>query len=518
MLNKLYKQRFWLFFSTTLIMSAVYALSNMATLAIVGQFVSSDAMAAQSTVAPVTQVFAVVYFTFCVGGSTLASLAKGAKDPQKANLYFSIGFGATVVTALLVTVFGLLLFDLLANLLTGGNDELLELTKTYLLPVLICGPFFSICGGAPYLMRIDNQPKLAAVSLALPSLLFILLTYVFVAVFDFGIFGAGLAYGVSYFLGTAVFVYYLLLKARTLSFIKIRRQQFSKAFWGTFARGGSIGVATVLISVKMVTLNNVAQMAAGADGIKAYAVCNQCFFFFSIIISSTSQSTTPMLGEFIGKGERALARALMRYGWLVLLLLTGFIVLVMEFFPSFFVHIFGVTDPLEAEMASYALRVVAISYLGTAFAFMMVYYLQTIGKKAFALTVSITEGALVLLPVAYIFGSAWGFYAIWYAFWVGEIATLALCLVVSLLPKNRTQYGPLTMLPRVTELTSPRKRSWLHTHCHLWLYTHCHLWLYAEDPVGTARLDSRDKPKNDRVDKPESDRVDKPESDRRGKK
>jgi Na+-driven multidrug efflux pump len=190
-------------------------------------------------------------------------------------------------------------------------------------------------------------------------------------------------------------------------------------------------VSAALISLKLIFMNYIVSSSGGANTLVAFSVAGSCFMLISLIITGVSQSTVPILGVLYGEKNYSGIRFLMKYAYKILFGLTAVVVLILEIFPGAFAAFFGVTDAAALSINETSLRIIAISFFGTAFAFLFVYYCQTIGKPVFATVISFTEGFVILIPTAALLAHFFGANTIWFAYLITDVVLIGVVFAVS---------------------------------------------------------------------------------------
>ena len=181
----------------------------------VGQWIGSNAIAAINVVLPVSFFIAALGMSIGVGGASIISRALGEKKHSKAEATFGNQITLTFLLTITVVIFGLAFVDQLI-LLFGGKGSLFSLAKTYYVIVLYGVPVLALCMMANNTIRAEGKPKNAMYAMLLPSVSNLLLDYVFINIFDWGMMGAAWATTLSYGVCALYIVYFFLSKKSSL--------------------------------------------------------------------------------------------------------------------------------------------------------------------------------------------------------------------------------------------------------------------------------------------------------------
>lgn len=125
---------------------------------------------------------------------------------------------------MIVVVLTLILF-LLLNLkeisyIFGASDATYPYVQEYLHVILIFGVFYTIENLLSIFIRNDGNPKLAMIGLITTSVLNIILNYIFIFVFNYGVTGCALATALSTIIGMSVLCLHFFRKQSELRFVR----------------------------------------------------------------------------------------------------------------------------------------------------------------------------------------------------------------------------------------------------------------------------------------------------------
>ena len=102
--------------------------------------------------------------------------------------------------------------------------------------------------------------------------------------------------------------------------------------------------------------------------------------------------------------------------------------LVFQFFPAALLSIFNATEEM-ITIGTAALRTISLSFLFAGFSIVSISSCQALGKSIYGLFVSIGRQLVILVPVAFLLSLTGNVAAVWWAFPIAELASVALCVV-----------------------------------------------------------------------------------------
>ena len=142
-------------------------------------------LAALNIVMPMYTFYSAIGLLFGVGASTIIAVDRGSGNEHGADVAFTISIAMMVLFGLAGTLLSLFFLEPLAYLL-GSSAELLPYVMEYLRPIVIGTLAFILMYACGILLRADNAPRLAMVSMLIGNISNIVLDYVFVIVFGYG--------------------------------------------------------------------------------------------------------------------------------------------------------------------------------------------------------------------------------------------------------------------------------------------------------------------------------------------
>ena len=190
--------RWLLLFALPTIFSSIFA--NLYTTVdgiFVARWVDTDALSAINITLPMTYLASALGMMFGTGGNALVAKklgeGKGPEAREDFSLLMAVAFAFSVVLAFLCFLF----LDPLCRFL-GSDEALLPYCRDYMVPVLVSIPF-AVFGMVFQLSFITvGRAGLGAALSVIGGVLNIVLDWLFMAVFDWGLTGAAIATSIGY--------------------------------------------------------------------------------------------------------------------------------------------------------------------------------------------------------------------------------------------------------------------------------------------------------------------------------
>ena len=163
----------------------------------VGQWIGSNAIAAINVVLPVSFFIAALGMAIGLGGGSLISRSLGKNNLEKATKTFGNQIVLTFSLTIGFVLFGLVFIEGIIPAF-GGKGALFKPAKIYYTIVLYGVPILGCCMMGNNVIRSVGKPKNAMYAMMLPSISNLILDYVLIYIFDFGMYGAAWATTLSY--------------------------------------------------------------------------------------------------------------------------------------------------------------------------------------------------------------------------------------------------------------------------------------------------------------------------------
>ena len=173
----------------------------------VSNFTGSESFAAVNLIMPLVMAVGALGFMLGTGGSALVAKTLGEGKTEQANQYFSMIVVVNVVAGVILSVAGILFVRPIAMKL-GATGHLLEDAVLYGRIMLAGNAAFMLQNSFQSFFPVAEKAKNGLYVTVAAGLTNMLLDFLFVAVFHWGIAGAAAATVLSYFVGGILPVFY----------------------------------------------------------------------------------------------------------------------------------------------------------------------------------------------------------------------------------------------------------------------------------------------------------------------
>lgn len=403
----------------------------------VSNYVGKTPFAAVNLIMPLLMAIGSIGFMLGTGGSALVAKTCGEGDSERANRYFSM----TIYTALLLgTILAAISFCLIRPIarLMGADGAMLEYCVLYA-RILVCTlPLFMLQNMFQSFFITAEKPKLGLYVILAAGISNIVLDFLFIAVFRWGLAGAAIATSIGELIGGLVPILYF--SRPNTSRLKLVR---TKLEWRPIWRSCSNGASEMMTNLSMSLVNTLYNLQlmrfAGEDGVAAYGVIMYVNFIFVAIYMGYSIGSAPIVGYHYGaKHQEELRRLLRRSLWIlgigaVLLTVAG------ELFSSPLSKIFVSYDDALFAMTRHGFRLYSLSYLLCGFNIFGSAFFTALNNGMVSAVISFARTLVFQIVCVLVLPIFLKLNGIWISILVAEF--LGILVTASLLIANRKKYS-----------------------------------------------------------------------------
>lgn len=407
----------------------VYTIYTMVDGMFVARGVGTTALAAVNIAMPFINTAFALGILFAVGASTKASICRGQENQKRASQVFTTSAVTVFCLAWIVVVIAQLNLERLA-LMLGATDETLEYVKDYLRIIIMFVPCYMTSYNLEVLIKADGFPKKAIMTTFAGAVTNIVLDWLFILVFHWGIEGAAIATGLSQLMTFSIFLAHFLSKKSYFSFVRIKWH--IKEVLGFAKLGISDSVTEFSVGVIIFMFNNVLIRVSGNDGVVIYTVIAYVSQLILMTMMGINQGMQPLVSYYHGRKETHVHKYILRIA-----LITAGIASVLSFlfgvlYPNPVVAVFinPSLDMMLYENGVTAFKLFSFSFLPLGTVIILAGYFTALERNKPAMAISVGRGivfiTVCLLAMAALFGET----GIWLSMAVSETMALILAVVL----------------------------------------------------------------------------------------
>ena len=392
-----------------------------------GFFVSNYAgktpFAAVNFIFPVLIILGCPGFMLGTGGSALIAKTMGEGDKKRANQIFSLLIYVGAAAGVVLGAAGIALLPSVAVLL-GAEGRLLADCVTYGRIILLAGPFFMLQMEFQCLFATAEKPKLGLTVTVAAGVTNMVLDWLLVGVFRWGLVGAAAATAVSQAVGGVIPLIYFARENSSL--LRLTRCPFDGAvLLKTCANGSSELMSNISMSVVSMLYNAQLMAKAGEDGVAAYGVLMYVSMVFQAIFIGYAVGTAPVVGYHHGAGNRGELKGLLRRSVLLIGGFSAAMCLAGETLGRPLSVIFVGYDPELLDMTAHAFAIFSVAFLFSGFAIFGSSFFTALNDGLTSALISFLRTLVFQCAAVLIFPLLWELDGIWWSIVAAEGLALA---------------------------------------------------------------------------------------------
>jgi len=407
-----------------------------------GFFVSNYAgkvpFAAVNLIMPFIMIMSDFGFIFGTGGSALVGKLMGEGNREKANKVFSLIVYTVISVGALFTVIGLIAMEKVAVFL-GADEEMLDYCVTYGRIVMVSTIPFMLQTSFQSFMVTAERPRMGLAITVVAGVTNMVLDFLFVGVFKWGVVGAAWATVTSEYIGGLTPLIYFLRPND--SPLRLGKTEWDGgALLQTCWNGSSEFVSNMSRSLVNMLYNFQLMKYAGSTGVAAYGVIMYVNFIFISIFIGYAIGVAPVVSFNYGAENHNEMKSLFRKSLRLIAIFAVTMTAVGQLLARPIAGIFVGYDEELMQMTISAFRIYAMMYLVSGFNINGSAFFTALnnGKVSaiisFLRTLVFQSASVMLLPLVF------GVTGIWCAVIVAELMAITVTTVYIIKMKDVYHY------------------------------------------------------------------------------
>lgn len=382
-------------------------------------------IAALNIAMPIFTMFSAIGLLFGVGAATIMSIAEGKKDMTARDKAFTLAMVFMVMIGLVFTLYSNFFLETFAYQL-GSSKQLLPYVMQYLRPICLTSVPFIIMYANSILLRSDHNPKLAMYSLVVGNVSNIILDFVFVMVFQWGIFGASFATAISPCLTLIVASFHFIKKKNHVHFAKkfwdasILKRMISNGL-GSGCMELSAGVVIMIFNAVILSITNEMYLAA-------YGIITNIAYVFKGLLNGFAQAGQPIISTNYGARRMDRVQEGLKVTLLYSTIFSIVLYIVFLLFPQYISIPFADANKELIMITSNGIVLYFSSLLFMSANIMIMYYFQGVERGNFSTFLALCKGIVFVAIGLLILVPLFGINGVWLCVTFAE----GLCLIVGI--------------------------------------------------------------------------------------
>lgn len=432
-------QKLLRFVAPSILMMIVTSIYSIVDGFFVSNFVGKNPFAALNLIFPVIMALAAFGFMIGTGGSALIAKTLGEGKKDEANGIFSMLVVVLAVGGAILSGTCILLLRPISYAV-GATELTIDDCMLYGRVLLISLPFFMLQNSFQSFLATAEKPHFGLRVTVFAGLTNMVLDFLLVYVFPFGLLGAALATAFSQIVGALIPLVYFLRPND--SPLRLTRPRFDFRALGKACYNGSSEMVSNLSTSLVGVLYNIQLMAiAQENGVSAHGVIMYVSFIFMAFFFGYSIAVTPVVGYHYGAENHFELKSLLKKSLTVTLIsslvMTAFSILL----ASPIARIFVGYDAELCEMTVNALRLYALSFLVCGFNIFGSAFFTGLNNGTASALISFLRTLVLQVAAVLLLPRVLGIDGIWLAITAAEALTLLVTAALFLAGRRKYHYA-----------------------------------------------------------------------------
>ena len=404
----------------------------------VSNYTGKTPFAAVNLIMPVIMIMGTVGLMIGTGGSAIVSKTLGEGKKEKASEYFSMLVYTSIILGVLFTIAGLLLLRPIA-IAIGAEGEILENCIVYGRILIIATVPFILQYMFQSFFVTAEKPTLGLIVTIAAGVTNIILDWLLVGVFKYGIEGAAAATAMSQIIGGILPLFYFAFKNKSL--LRLTKAKFyGKIFLKACTNGSSELMTNISTSLVNMLYNTQLLKMVGENGVAAYGVIMYVQYVFTAIYFGYSIGSAPIFGYNYGAENHKELKALLKKNLIITgtsgVILTAAAILLASPLSKIFVGY----DQELFELTCNGFKLFSISFLISGFNIFASSFFTALGNGLVSAAISFSRTLLFQVAAVMLLPMILGINGIWLAIVAAEAMAIIVTSIFLITNKKKYKY------------------------------------------------------------------------------
>jgi putative MATE family efflux protein len=411
----------------TIIGMVIIALYNFVDTIFVGNVIGPDAIAGLTLVLPVNIFIVAIGLLTGVGAASIVSRSLGKGDKEKAVVAGGDSIVLNTVLNIIIIV-PIYIFSEKILVFLGASSVVLPYARDYLNIMLLGFVFLSFSVNGTNLIRAEGRPRASMYEMVIGSILNIILDYLFIIIFGWGVKGAAIATVISH-IASSVYIFAFFVSGSSIFHIKLKMFKINKTISRRILAIGTPSFLMEIVgSVMFLLFIRIVRQYGGDIYIAITGIGIRIIDLIFMPILGISQGLSPLIGFNYGarlypRVKKVLGEAFI---WTSVVTIFGFIIMVI--FPESLVSIFT-SDISVIEKGAVPLRLIAMFAPLWSFPILGSTFFQAIGKARPSLIINLSRDLFFFIPAIIILPCFFDLIGVWISWPVTDFFSFAITAI-----------------------------------------------------------------------------------------
>lgn len=406
----------------------------------VSNFTGKTQFAAVNLIMPFLMLLGVVGFMFGTGGNAIIAKTQGEGKTERANQIFTMLVTLTAIVGFILFVVGELTMPWIVKTL-GATEEMYDYAVLYGRIICISVMPFTLQILFQSFLPTAGKPHIGLTITIIAGVTNIILDFLFVGIFKWGIVGAAAATVTGECIGGLAPVFYFLSKnSSTLKFCKFKFD--FKVIGKACVNGSSELMTNVSTSIVNMMYNGQLMKFYGEDGVAAYGTIMYVNFVFVAAFIGYSIGSAPIVGYNYGSENHKELQNIFKKSIGIIFVFSVAITLASVLLAGAVAKIYVGYDEGLFNLTVKAFRLFSTSYLIIGFNIYGSAFFTALNNGLISAVISFLRTLLFQIVCVYVLPLIFGNGAIWLSITVAELLTLTVTLSMIFTQNGKYHYLP----------------------------------------------------------------------------
>lgn len=349
---------------------------------------------------PIITIIMAFAALFGIGGVPLFSMARGARDYERAGKILGNSFSLIAISSVILTILGYIFLKPILFAF-GASEESFVYASQYL-NIYLAGTIFQMLAtGLNGYINAQGFPKTGMLSVVIGAVINIVLDPIFIFELDLGVKGAALATVISQII-SSLWVFVFLFSKKAIIPIKLNN---IKIKWNITKDILKLGVVNFIMQgstgVVQVVCNSTLQSYGGDVYVGIMTVANSIREIVMLPINGMVTGAQSVISFNYGAKKYSRVKSGINFNTWTGFVYTMIMWLLIFIFPRFWCGIFS-NDVQMLEAGVVALRIYFFGFIFMAFQFAGQFTFQALGDAKHAIFFSLLRKVIIVIPLTII--------------------------------------------------------------------------------------------------------------------
>lgn len=421
----------------TIIVMIFSTLYGMVDGVFVTRLINTNALSSVNIVMPLITVASSLGMMLAAGGSAITAKLIGENQSKEARQTFSLIVAVTFVIGVVISILGIVFIEPLLTLL-GATEDIYAYCHDYAYFILLLLPFSIASMVFQVFFITAGKSTLGMFVNIISGIANIILDYVFIKYFDWGIAGAAIATSLGFTITTiAGFIYFTVNRKNALYLTKPKIN--GRVLLHSCTNGASEMVSNLSQSVILILYNNMIIRLAGVDGVAAITILLYATDLLIAIFMGYATGISPLFSYNYGKGEHDRLKKIHNISLKSICLSSIVVFVVGQFAAGSLVSFFSPTGTHVYELAVHGFRLFGLAFLfmGISIYASAMFTAYSDGKTS--AIISALRTFVFLITAVILLSALWGLNGVWLSLPVAELS--GMLVTIHYFKKYKSKYN-----------------------------------------------------------------------------